>query len=91
MTNNKNKPQRQSYQIVIDEEQRELISRALNHMYEADIEFHEDLAKDIEGEEKLVLTEKGKVLLFLYNTFHCDNVNTDKGLTMGNIMHGLCL
>ena len=79
-----------TYQIKISEQQRELISRALNHMYEVDIEFHEDLAQDIEGADKLVLTEKGKDLEYLYKMFHCDHLEQDGGLISGDTLNGLC-
>ena len=57
--------QTKTYQIQINESQRELISRALNNLSEVDIESHEDLAQDIEGEPKLILTEKGTNLEYL--------------------------
>lgn len=81
--------QPKTYQILINEQQRELISRALNHLYEVDIEFHEDLAQDIEGEPKLVLTEKGKDLEYLYKMFGDDSLEQDGGLFSGDTLNGI--
>ena len=90
-----------SYTIQINESQRELISRALDHLYEVDIEFHEDLITDkftdpdglgTEFSKDLdELTDKGKDLYYLYKMFGTDELEQDGGLFSGDTLNGLCL
>ena len=88
MTKNK------TYTIQINESQRELISRALNHLYEVDIPYHHDL--NINGTDDVDITEdelseKGRTLRYLYKMFHCDSLEQDGGLFSGDTLNGLCL
>lgn len=83
-----------TYNIQINETQRELISRALDHLYEVDIEFHEDLvigevdSMTITQEQ---LTEKGKDLYNLYKMFGTDTLEKDGGLLSNGTLNGLTL